>query len=205
MSESESVDAGWLTWPNAITLVRLALLPVFFWLLFSTNHRAIAAWLLGSLGATDWIDGYVARRFHQVSNIGKILDPTADRLLVIGGLIAVAAAGGVPWWFAVAVLVRELIVSILTLVLAALGAARINVLWWGKFSTFALMTTFPLFLLTTNPHHGALSTWQHDARTFCWFIGIMGLVVSWLVLFGYVKPALNALRAGRQGRGNLVS
>jgi len=181
------------------------MLPVFFWLLFSTDHRALAAWLLATLGATDWIDGYVARKFHQVSTIGKILDPTADRLLVIGGLIAVAAASGVPWWFAIAVLVRELIVSVLTLALAAMGAARINVLWWGKFSTFALMTTFPLFLLTTNPHHAVLHTWQHDTRMVCWFIGMMGLVVSWFVLFGYVKPALSALRAGRQGRRNLVS
>jgi len=72
-----------------------------------------------------------------VSTLGKILDPVADRLLVIVGLFAVAAAAGVPWWFAIATLVRELIVSIFTLVLAALGAARINVLWWGKVSTFA--------------------------------------------------------------------
>jgi cardiolipin synthase len=197
---SDELDAGWMTWPNAITILRLAALPVFFWLLFDTNHRAEAAWLLGVLGATDWIDGFVARRFHQVSNVGKILDPTADRLLVIGGLLAVAAAAGVPWWFAIITLTRELIVSILTLVLAALGAVRINVLWWGKVSTFALMTTFPLFLLTTNAHHAALRTWQHDARIACWVIGLAGLTLSWFVLFGYVKPALAALRAGRRGR-----
>jgi len=193
-------DAGWFTWPNAITLLRLALLPVFFWLLFATNHRAVAAWLLASLGATDWIDGFVARRWHQVSNVGKILDPTADRILVIGGLIAVAAASGVPWWFALTTLARELIVSVLTLALAALGAARINVLWGGKVSTFALMTSFPLFLLTTNPHHASLQPWQHDARDACWVIGVMGLTLSWLVLFGYVRPALAALRTGRQAR-----
>ncbi len=91
MTETDEGDAGLWTWPNAITLVRLALLPIFFWLLFGTGHRAVAAWLLGTLGATDWIDGFVARRLHQVSNIGKILDPTADRLLVIGG----ATRGGV--------------------------------------------------------------------------------------------------------------
>jgi len=193
-------DAGWFTWPNAITLLRLALLPVFFWLLFATNHRAVAAWLLASLGATDWIDGFVARRWHQVSNVGKILDPTADRILVIGGLIAVAAASGVPWWFALTTLARELIVSVLTLALAALGAARINVLWWGKVSTFALMTSFPLFLLTTNPHHASLQPWQHDARDASWVIGVMGLTLSWLVLIGYVRPALAALRTGRQAR-----
>ncbi|HWD96685.1 MAG TPA: CDP-alcohol phosphatidyltransferase family protein [Acidimicrobiales bacterium] len=197
---NDSEDAGWRTWPNAITLLRLLLVPVFLWLLFGTNHRAIAAWLLAVLGATDWIDGFVARRLHQVSNVGKILDPVADRILVITGLLAVAVAGGVPWWFAGLTLARESIVSGVTLALAGLGAARINVLWWGKFSTFALMTTFPLFLLTTNPHHAPLLGWQHDGRDVCWVIGIMGLSVSWLVLFGYVRPALSALRAGRRGR-----
>jgi cardiolipin synthase len=92
----EQVDAGIWTWPNLITVVRLALLPIFLWLLFSTNHRALAAWLLAFLGATDWIDGHVARAIHQVSNVGKILDPVADRLLVIVGLLAVAAAA-VAW------------------------------------------------------------------------------------------------------------
>ncbi len=200
MSDIEDVDAGWLTWPNAITLVRLALLPVFFWLLVSTNHRAIAAWLLATLGATDWIDGFVARRFHQVSNIGKILDPSADRILLIGGLLGVAHVGAVQWWFAILALIREVLVSSVTLALAALGAARINVLWWGKASTFALMVAFPLFLLTSNPHHAALQPWQHDVRIATWIIGIMGLAVSWMVLAGYVKPALNALRVGRSAR-----
>lgn len=193
-------DAGLWTWPNAISAVRLLLLPVFLWLLFSTNHRALAAWLLAFLGATDWFDGFLARAFHQVSNIGKILDPVADRLLVMVALLSVAAAAGVPWWFAIATLARELIVSIITLVLAALGAARINVLWWGKLSTFALMTCYPLFLLTTNPHHRALAAWQHDFRVATWVGGILGLTLAWIVLFGYIKPALAALRAGRRGR-----
>jgi cardiolipin synthase len=196
-------DAGWWTWPNVITVVRLALLPVFFWILFTTDHRAIAAWLLAFLGATDWIDGYLARCLSQVTEIGKIIDPVADRILVIGGLLGVAAAAGVPWWFALTTLARELVVSLLTLLLAILGAARIDVLWWGKVSTFALMTTFPLFLLTTNPHHAAITTWQHVVRDACWAIGFLGLGLSWLVLIGYVHPALTALRAGRQGRKTL--
>jgi hypothetical protein len=88
----------------------------------------------------------------------------------------------------------------LTVLLASLGAARINVLWWGKVSTFALMTTFPLFLLTSNPHHAPLQTWQHVGRDACWAIGVMGLALSWLVLVGYIKPALRALRDGRAAR-----
>lgn len=199
----EITDAGLWTWPNLVTLIRLALLPVFLWLLFSTNHRAIAAWLLAALGATDWIDGHLARSLHQVSNIGKVLDPVADRILVMVGLVAVASAAGVPWWFALATLARELTVSGLTLALAALGAARIDVIWWGKVSTFVLMGTFPLFLLTTNPHHTAPSTWQHVVRDGTWIAGSFGLVLAWTVLFGYVRPALAALRAGRQGRRTL--
>jgi cardiolipin synthase len=200
MSNEARADAGWVTWPNLVTAIRLALLPVFLWLLFSTDHRAVAAWLLAFLGATDWIDGHLARRLHQVSNVGKVLDPVADRLLVMVGLLAVAAASGVPWWFALATLAREIIVSVLTLVLAALGAARIDVLWWGKVSTFALMTTFPLFLLTTNPHHAPLTQWQEVCRDACWVIGVAGLGLAWVVLFGYVKPAIAALRTGRRGR-----
>ena len=200
MSADEVADAGPWTWPNLVTTIRLVLLPVFVWLLFSTDHRAIAAWMLAALGATDWVDGYLARRLHQVSKVGKILDPVADRLLVMVGLLAGAAAAGVPWWFAIATLARELLVSGLTLALAALGAARIDVLWWGKVSTFVLMSCYPIFLLTTNPHHAPLATWQHVVRDLNWVAGVFGLALAWLVLFGYVRPALAALRSGRQGR-----
>ncbi len=193
-------DRGLWTWANLVTIVRLGLIPVFFWLLFATGHRALAAWLLGVLGATDWIDGYLARALHQVSNVGKILDPVADRVLVISGLLGVAAAGGVPWWFAAVTLTREGLVSGLTLLLAALGAARIDVLWWGKVSTFCLMATFPLFLLTTNDHHAPLQGWQHALRDATWVLGAVGLTLSWLVLVGYVAPARRALREGRASR-----
>ena len=198
--ESEVLDAGWRTWPNLVTLVRLALIPVFLWLLFSTNHRALAAWLLAVLGATDWIDGWLARTLHQTSSVGKVLDPTADRILVMVGLIAVALAGGVPWWFAGVTLAREVLVSALTVVLAALGAARIDVLWWGKVSTFMLMATYPLFLLTTNPHHAALASWQHVLRDATWVYGLAGLTLAWIVFFGYIGPASRALATGRAAR-----
>ena len=193
-------DRGWWTWANLVTAIRLALIPVFLWLLFGTGHRALAAWLLGALGATDWVDGYLARRLDQVSSVGKVIDPVADRILVMVGLLAVAAAGGVPWWFALITLARELIVSLMTLLLAALGAARIDVLWWGKVSTFALMTTFPLFLLTSNDRHAPLATWQHVGRGLCWVVGAAGLALSWVVLASYVRPALVALRQGRAAR-----
>ena len=93
-----------LTVPNAITCARLLCIPLFLWLLFAQDDRASAAWLLGLVGATDWVDGYAARHLHQVSELGKVLDPTADRLVFIicGGAILID--GSVPTWFGVAVL-----------------------------------------------------------------------------------------------------
>lgn len=190
-------DAGWATWPNLVTTVRLGLIPVYLWILTTTGHRAVAAWLLAALGATDWVDGYLARRLHQTSAIGKILDPVADRLLVITSVVSVAAVSAVPWWFATATLVREIVVSSLTVILAALGAARIDVLWWGKVSTFALMTAYPLFLLTSAAGAGSV---MEPLRSLTWGIGLFGLALAWGVLAGYVRPALTALSTGRAGR-----
>ncbi len=138
-----------LTAPNVITLVRLLCIPVFLWLLFGLHRQTAAAVLLAALGTTDWIDGYVARRYHQVSTLGKILDPAADRLLVGTAVIAVIVHGAVPLWFGLATIVREALVSVMVLLLAALGAARINVLWVGKAGTFGLMFAYPAFLLST--------------------------------------------------------
>lgn len=200
MDGSVAENTGWATWPNLVTSVRLAVIPGYVWLLASTNHRAIAAWLLAALGATDWVDGYLARRLHQTSNLGKILDPVADRILVMTSVLSVAIVGAVPWWFAIATLVREVVVSSLTVALAALGAARIDVLWWGKVSTFALMTAYPLFLLTSVRDGAVLASWQTGLRVLTWAVGIGGLALAWGVLAGYVKPALNALRTGRAAR-----
>src|SRR5580704_13411471 len=111
---------------------RLLCIPLFLWLLFGAGRQTAAAILLGVLGATDWVDGFLARRFHQVSTVGKVLDPAADRVLVGTGVIAIMIHGAVPIWFGVATLVREVVVAGTVLVLAALGAKRIDVLWIGK-------------------------------------------------------------------------
>lgn len=190
----------WATWPNLVTAIRLALIPLYVVLAVATNHWALAAWLLASLGATDWIDGYLARRLAQVSDVGKIIDPVADRLLVMSGVVSIAVVGAVPWWFAALTLAREVVVSAMTLTLAALGAARIDVLWWGKVSTFALMVAYPLFLLTSNPHGAPRSHWQILLRDVDWAIGGAGLLIAWVVLAGYVRPAVDALRTGRAAR-----
>ena len=184
-----------LTVPNVITLVRLACLPVFVWLLLGEENVAAAGWLLAGLGATDWVDGYVARRFHQVSTVGKILDPVADRLLFFTAIVAIIISGDAPLWFCIAVLVRELVVAIATLVLAALGARRIDVTWYGKAGTFGLMFAFPLFLA------GASTLWWADfGQAAAWMCGIPGLVLSYYAAFTYIPLGRKALREGRADR-----
>jgi cardiolipin synthase (CMP-forming) len=185
-----------LTVPNLITLVRLACLPLYLYLLFGRDNRFGAAVLLGLLGATDWIDGYVARRFHQVSNLGKVLDPVADRLLFfvgVGGIIVVG--GAAPAWFSWAVIAREVFVSIAVVVLALLGAKRIDVTWVGKAGTFALMFAFPFFLAGSSSV-GIAPMFQALA----WLVGIPGLVLSYYAAVLYVPIGLKALREGRAAR-----
>ncbi len=181
-----------LTIPNVITIVRLGLLPVFVWLLFGRDDRASAAWLLAALGTTDFFDGYIARHFNQVSELGKILDPVADRLLFFVAIGSILADGSIPVWFALAVLAREVLVAGATLALAALGAARVDVTWYGKAGAFALMMSVPFFLGS----HGDLS-WADTAETLAWLTGIPGLALAWYSLLLYVPLARRALREGR--------
>ena len=90
---------GLWTAPNLITVVRLCCLPLFLYLLFGRDNRVAAGLLLGGLGATDWVDGWVARRFNQVSEFGKMFDPTADRLLFIVGVAGIIIDRAAPLWF----------------------------------------------------------------------------------------------------------
>jgi cardiolipin synthase (CMP-forming) len=184
-----------LTLPNGVTAVRLLCIPLFVWLLFGAHRQTAAAILLGALGATDWVDGYAARHLGQVSELGKVLDPVADRLLVATAVVSIMVAGAVPLWFGGATLAREALVSVMTIVLATLGAQRIDVLWVGKAGTFALMFAYPAFLLS----HGTAS-WQVPFHYFAWVSGLAGLALAWIAAVSYVAPARRALRQGRAGR-----
>ncbi|HEV3370241.1 MAG TPA: CDP-alcohol phosphatidyltransferase family protein [Acidimicrobiales bacterium] len=194
MEEAAGLDRI-LTAPNVITLVRLLCIPLFLWLLFADHRQILAAILLAALGATDWIDGHVARRYHQVSTLGKVLDPAADRILVGTAVISVMIYHAVPLWFGFATIAREILVSLMVLLLASLGVARIDVLWVGKAGTFALMTAYPGFLLTYGT-----AGWQMDLRVAVWIIGGIGLTLAWIAAASYVPPARTALRQGRAAR-----
>jgi cardiolipin synthase (CMP-forming) len=184
-----------LTVPNLITTARLACVPAFVWLLFGAHRQTAAAIVLAVLGATDWVDGFVARRWRQVSTVGKVLDPIADRVLVATAVLSVIVAGAVPLWFGVLTVTREAAVSAAVLTLAALGAERIDVLWVGKAGTFGLMFAYPTFLLA-HGHAG----WQHPFEVVAWVSAVPGLVLAWIAAAAYVRPARDALSRGRASR-----
>lgn len=184
-----------VTVPNAFSLFRLLCFPVFLYLLFGQDDRLGAALLLSALGGTDWVDGWYARRFHQVSTFGKVLDPVADRVLLIGGAIAIVIDGAVPLWFAWAAIARELLVAAATLTLAALGAKRIDVTWVGKAGAFFLMIAFPMFLGSEGQ-----TRFDDGLRIVAWVTAIPGLFFSWYSAVRYVPLGRAALREGRGAR-----
>ncbi len=188
-------DERIVTIPNVISLGRLCCIPIFVWLLFARDDRNGAAILLAAIGATDWVDGYIARHFDQGSTLGKIIDPVADRLLLGVGVVALMIDGAVPWWFGGLTLLREVLVSLGVLGLASLGAKRIDVTWVGKCATFGLMTAFPLFLASK-----ATFSWHDIARGAAWVIGVPSLVLSYYAAYAYLPIAKQALREGRMGR-----
>ena len=184
-----------LTVPNVVTVVRLLCLPVFLWLLFGKDAVVAAAVLLAVLGVTDFVDGYVARHFNQVSELGKVLDPTADRLLFIVGVGGIMIYGAAPLWFSLLVLVRELLVGGALVVLTALGMKRFDVSWWGKAGTLSLMVSFPAFLLADADV--AVSGFM---RVVAWGFGLPGLVLSYDAAITYVPLMRRNLSMGRAER-----
>ncbi len=183
-----------LTWPNLITLVRLVCIPVFLWLLFGRHNRAAAAWLLAGLGATDWVDGWVARRFNQVSEFGRIFDPTVDRLMFLVAVPSIVADGSAPLWVGILVVVREALVAVAAVGLGLAGIDRFDVTFEGKTGALLLMFAFPMFL-------GANSTLSYAGLLgwLAWVFAVPGIGFSWYsLLFQYFPEARRRLAARGQ-------
>jgi cardiolipin synthase len=142
----ELVSNRVLTAPNVITLARLGLVPIFIWLFLSEKDWAALA-VLFVLGNTDWVDGTVARRTGQVSELGKILDTISDRIAIVAVMVAITYRGRVPWWLAGAILGRELLIAIAFAVLEARGVPRIPVNRVGKLATGAIFSGMGLVVI----------------------------------------------------------
>lgn len=131
------------TVPNLLSFLRIALTPVFAALIVDRDTTTVGLLLFAGVAVTDWVDGWVARRTGQVSQLGKILDPTADRLAIAAGLIALAARGVFPLWAALLILVRDGVVLGVGVFLLMGRHVRLDVRFIGKIATFTLMTAIP--------------------------------------------------------------
>ena len=139
-------DRVW-TLPNALSFVRLAGVPLFLWLILVVRADGWAVIVLMVAGITDWLDGFLARRWHQVSRVGQKLDPVADRLYIVATLLGLALRNVIPWWLVAVLVSRDLVMLCLLPVLKSRGYTSLPVHYLGKMATFCLLYAFPLVLL----------------------------------------------------------
>src|ERR1700761_3508470 len=137
-----------LTVPNALSVLRLVLLPVFLYLLLVAHARGWAVGVLMFSGFSDWADGKIARLVaNQSSRLGELLDPAVDRIYMVTVPVALAIYGAVPWWIVLTLLGRDVVLAATLPVLRSRGLTALPVTYIGKAATFALMSGFPLVLL----------------------------------------------------------
>ncbi|NIA24673.1 MAG: CDP-alcohol phosphatidyltransferase family protein [Gammaproteobacteria bacterium] len=175
-----------LTIPNLISALRLVGVGIFAWLAFGRSEPAAAGWLLLLIGWTDWIDGYLARRLNQVSELGKVLDPLADRLAIVTAVVGGMFVGVIPLLLGIGIAVREILVGVGALVLAGSGK-RIDVRRLGKLATFILYGAIPAFYVS----HGEFLPGLFLG--IAWSFGVVGLILYWWVAVLYVGDARRAL------------
>ncbi|MCW2584127.1 MAG: CDP-diacylglycerol--glycerol-3-phosphate 3-phosphatidyltransferase [Klenkia sp.] len=166
-SRDELGDAVW-TIPNALSALRLLGVPLFLWLLLGPQADGWAVIVLMVSGATDWLDGKLARALGQSSRLGALLDPAADRLYIVATLVAFVIRDVVPFWVVALLVGREVVLAVVLLVLRAHGWPPLQVHYLGKAATFLLLYAFPLLLLADGvgplavlvaPVGYALATW----------------------------------------------
>ena len=185
-----------VTLPNALSALRLALVPVFFWLVL--GHRD--GWALGVLavsGFTDYLDGNLARRWNQVSRLGQLLDPVADRLYILATLVGLAWRDVVPWWLLVLVVGRDLVLSFTIPALARYGYGPLPVHFLGKAATFCLLYAFPLLLLAQIGGPVA-----EPARALGWAFAWWGTGLYWWAGWLYLRQVREVLGAARAEQGS---
>ena len=189
------VSARVVTVPNLISAARLLLVPLFAWLV----AQGLDGWALGVLaaaGASDWLDGVVARRMHQVSRLGQMLDPAADRLFILVTLVALAWRDVVPVWLVVVLVARDVVLGVMLVVLARAGYPPLRVHLAGKAGTFAIMYAFPLLLLSE-----LTSSLGTVAGVLGWAFALWGVTLYWFAGVLYLTQAASVLRRRPAGTG----
>jgi cardiolipin synthase len=170
-----------LTVPNALSGLRLLGVPVFLWLVLGPHADGWAVVLLMVSGFTDWLDGYLARRLHQISRVGQLLDPVADRLYIVATLVGLGIRDIVPWWLVVLLLLRDVMLLGTGPTLRRLGLTSLPVHFLGKAATANLLYAFPLLLLGDGE-----GGWAKLARVVGWAFAIWGTALYWWAGLLYV-------------------
>lgn len=194
MTQDAQVSGRVLTVPNVISLARLLLVPVFAWLV-AQGHDAWALVVLLVAGASDWLDGVLARRMHQVSRLGQMLDPAADRLFILVTLVGLAWRGVVPVWLVAVLVLRDLVLLVMLLVLARAGYPPLRVHLAGKAGTFAIMYAFPLLLLSELASPVGLV-----AGVVGWACALWGVGLYWFAGALYLAQAGSVMRRDARAR-----
>ncbi len=191
--EPAAVSDAVLTVPNVISLARLAALPLIYLdLVGGRETRALV--LLAVFAATDWLDGYLARRLDQVSRLGALLDPVSDRALFIVVGVGFVVAGIVPLWAIVVLLLRDGLVTLVGGVLLLRGARTPEVTRVGKVSTFGLMFALVGFLLAAVVGEGAGAP-DPVIEVISWAVFAVSIVLHYVSALGYARTVLDSLPA----------
>lgn len=184
-----------VTAANAITAVRLLGLPLFVWLMVGPRAYGMAFLTLVVVGCTDWVDGYVARRFDQVTRLGQMIDPLIDRALLATAGITLAAQGILPWWVIGAIVLRDVGLLAAAAVLFR-GNPGIPVTRLGKFATACLLIGIPGFLLGVMDWSGA-----EVFAAIGWLFTTVGLLTYYIAGIMYARTARQVLAAARTDNG----
>jgi cardiolipin synthase len=173
VSETSAEDRIW-TVPNLLSFLRLLGVPVFLWLVLGPKADGWAIGVLAVAGFTDWLDGKIARAFNQISRLGRVIDPPADKLYVGATILALLLRDVIPWWLVAVIVARELFVASCFPVLRKYGYRALQVHFLGKAAMFNLMYAFPLLFLAS--HTG----WYADvARIVGWAFALWGTGLYW--------------------------
>jgi len=195
VTQDPPVSTRVLTVPNMISLVRLLLVPVFAWMVVE-GHDAWALAVLLVSGASDWLDGVLARRMNQVTRLGQMLDPAADRLFILVTLLGLAWRDVIPVWLVVVLVARDVVLGVMLVVLARAGYPPLRVHLAGKAGTFAIMYAFPLLLLSEWPPPVG-----DVAGVLGWACALWGVALYWFAGALYLTQAATVLhRDARDGR-----
>ena len=180
------IDRIW-TVPNILSLARLLGIPVFLWLVLVERADVWAFVVLVVAGASDWFDGYLARRLDQQSALGEVLDPLVDRLYILATLIGLALRDVIGWWLVALLVGRDLVLLALLPMLRRSGRIALPVTFVGKAGTFALLWGFPLLLLGSLP-----GTWGSVITAFGWGFALWGTYLYWWAGIRYAQQMIGA-------------